>query len=100
MKRSAILLALVFLPNLGCAQREFRGKVTPSEDGQTYLLVEAKQPAEGSQVYINGEPWPYNFNQPGPIEPGLHNINCNSPNPFIEFTIEPGTTFHFDYWGP
>jgi hypothetical protein len=99
MHSSAIVVGgLVFL-GLGCARHELRGKSVPSSDQRTYLVVDEVENSD--PLLVDGKPWPYPLHKPGPIQPGVHKIQCGSSKTTgIEFEIRQGQTFHFNYWGP
>jgi hypothetical protein len=48
-------------------------------------------------ILVDGKEWPYRIGEKGTISPGVHSIECGGR---IEFEIEEGRTFHFNYWGP
>jgi hypothetical protein len=104
--RRILLYAVVFLAfTLACADRELRGRSVRSSDGQTYLVV-ADDGVCGGAIVVDGQEWPHGINVAGPISPGKHRIDCGASSTGegrgsgIEFVVQPGTTFHFDYWGP
>jgi hypothetical protein len=92
--RTALVFTLV--ATASCSQIT-RGKVSKSSDGKTYLAVDELDGPSCSKVYVDGKLWPHPIGTLAPIEPGEHEIKCFAP---IRFTIEPGTTFRFWYWGP
>jgi hypothetical protein len=91
------LLFLAATVNLGCQDRELRGKVTPSNDGTTYLAILDDNGGGCGPLIVDGKPWPYKIGEKGPIKPGDHRIECGN---FIIVNVKQGTTFSFDYWGP
>jgi hypothetical protein len=84
----------------GCGKRELRGKSAASSDGKTYLVVDDNNGGACGSIMIDDRVWPQSIHLPGEIEPGVHKIACGDSGNSIEFEIKPGTTFHFDYWGP
>ena len=83
----------------GCAQGELRGKSIPSPDGKTYLVVEDDNGGQCGSIKVDGLVWSTALHKPGPITPGMHEISCGDDSG-IGFKVQPGMTFHFDYWGP
>jgi len=51
-------------------------------------------------ILVHRRAWPHPLHVAGAIQAGVHQIACGDADYFIGFSIEPGTTFHFDYWGP
>ena len=96
---AAVLSVLLFVvaSAVGCHDRELRGYSEPSRDAQTYLVVDDDNGGGCGPIRVDGEPWPHPVRSPGLIAPGDHVIECGGE---IGFSIKPGTTFHFDYWGP
>ena len=81
-----------------CEKTETRGRSTPSKDGRTYLVI-VESP--GCAAFrIDGVPWAYPMGVPGVVAPGRREITCSDESNRIGFEVTPGTTFHFDYWGP
>ncbi len=76
-----------------------RGHSLPSADGRTYLVVDDNNGGECGPILVDGEDWPAKLHEAGLIAPGVHAISCGD-QAGISFEIQPGTTFHFDYWGP
>ena len=91
---SAAVLVAAFAA--GCSD-ELRGRSVPSPDGKTYLAVDDDNGGGCGPILVDGREWRFPLHAPGPIEPGLHTIQCGGT---IQFEIKPATTFHFDYWGP
>lgn len=79
-------------------EHELRGKSVPSPDGRT-LLVVAESPG-CAELRVDGKAWPHALGAPGSVPPGVRQIACADGSNEIGFEIKPGTTFHFDYWGP
>jgi hypothetical protein len=94
-----IICAIFAVTNWGCAKRELRGKTVRSADGKTYLVIEHDNGEGCGSIRVDGAEWRHALHSAGEVEPGLHRISCGDSDA-IEFTIEPGATFHFDYWGP
>lgn len=93
---TTILLALLlFLTS--CGYRDLRGKISNSSDKKTYLIIEDDNGGQCGGIYVDGKKWPHAIGEKGPIEAGMHTIECGAK---IEFNIPAGKTFHFDYWGP
>lgn len=86
------------LTALACDKTELRGKSKRSEDGRTYLVV-AESPG-CTTFHVDGKPWFHALHAKGPIAPGLHRIACADDTAEVQFEVEKGTTFRFDYWGP
>ncbi len=74
-----------------------RGKVEPSNDGLTYLMIADDGNGTCKSVLLDGKVWPYKTGEVGKVSPGIHKIDCNG---IIEFDIPEGVVFKFDYWGP
>jgi hypothetical protein len=94
-KLALFLVAVVGV--IGCQDRELRGYSDRSPDGRTYLVVDDDNGGGCGPILLDGKPWPHAIHSAGPVEPGRHVIACGGD---ISFSIEPGTTYHFDYWGP
>jgi hypothetical protein len=99
MRRDLAAFALFFgvLGLASCEDRELRGKASPSPDGRTYLSVDDDNGGKCGPILVDGKKWPYPPRVIGEVDPGKHVIACGGE---IGFVIKPGTTFHFDYWGP
>ena len=93
---TSIFVVILFVSGCG-GDYELRGKVVPSEDGKTYLVVEDDNGGQCGPMLLDGKPWPHAIGQRGLVSPGEHQIHCGGS---IVFTVSAGTTFHFDYWGP
>ncbi len=97
------LLGLVFgavlMISVGCGGAELRGKSVPSPDGKTYLVVDDNNGGACGPIKVDGRLWQFPLHTPGPIEPGIHKIQCGNSGG-AEFEIKPAHTFHFNYWGP
>ena len=85
--------------SVGCSDGELRGKSVPSTDGGTYLVIDDDNGGECGPMIVDGREWKHEIHSPGPIEAGAHQVSCGEGGE-TGFTIRPGTTFHFDYWGP
>lgn len=95
--RLAISLVAVVALAAGCTNRELRGSSEPSDDGLTYLIVQDDNGGGCGPIRLDGRRWPHAIGARGAIAPGPHTIECGTQ---VEFRIEAGTTFRFDYWGP
>ena len=102
MERALVLmiLALALTTVLGGGKRELRGRSVRSADGKTYLIVDDGNGGGCGPIQIDGADWHHALHAAGEIEPGDHQISCGDPKYFIAFSVAPGMTFHFDYWGP
>ena len=80
-----------------CDDGHLRGSVTPSSDGKTYLAVVDDNGGRCGPINVDGKLWTRRIGEAGPVEPGIHRIECGTE---IRFTIPPGVVFKFDYWGP
>ena len=80
-----------------CDDGELRGRTTDSKDGKTYLIVADDNGGQCGPILVDGKVWPHALDAPGAVSPGDHRIACGSE---IEFRIDSGKTFRFDYWGP
>jgi hypothetical protein len=102
MPRASVFLLCAIAASIssGCAKHELRGKSVRSADGKTYLVVEDNNGGGCGAILVDRRAWPYPLHAAGEIQPGSHQIACGDPDYFIEFSIEAGRTFHFDYWGP
>ena len=94
---SCVAFAVIFF--VRCAHEPLRGRESPSPDHNTYLVVDTTDGPSCGAVRVDGREWQYALHQPGPVEPGLHRIQCGQGGS-IEFNVSSGTTFHFNYWGP
>ena len=93
----AIILAMGVTSLMGCGDKYLRGKVEKSSDGKTYLAIVDDNGGQCGPLKVDGKIWPYKINEPGPISPGEHTIECGGS---ISFIIPAGAVFNFDYWGP
>ncbi len=84
---------------INCGGAELRGKSVPSPDGKTYLVVDDNNGGSCGPIQVDGRAWPFPLHTPGPIEPGVHKIQCGTSGG-AEFEIKAAHTFHFNYWGP
>jgi len=80
-----------------CGDGILRGWEENSEDGLTYLVIEDDNGGQCGPILVDGKEWNYGINVKAKIEPGIHTIDCGGE---IEFEINKGTIFYFDYWGP
>lgn len=93
------ICVLLILSAGGCSKRTLRGKAVRSNDGNTYLVVDDDNRGLCGSIEIDNRDWPHPLHAAGEIAAGLHRISCGHAT-VIEFNVERGTTFHFDYWGP
>lgn len=70
--------------------------IVSSQDGLTYLVFDNDNGGRAGPALVDGKPWAYPIDVPGPISPGGHSLICGDT---MGFRAEAGTTFHF-YWGP
>jgi hypothetical protein len=92
----SLSLLLVVAALGGCTKRAFRGDLEKSPDGLTYLVIEDDNGGGACDVVrVDGQPW--KLNERRAIAPGEHTLTCGGD---VGIDIPPGTTFHFDYWGP
>jgi hypothetical protein len=82
---------------VACGDHELRGRVELSKDGRTYLVVADDNGGGCGPILVDGKRWLPAIGAPGSIAPGDHTISCGGD---IQFHIDSGKTFHFDYWGP
>lgn len=95
----ALLLGMVGM--IACSGADLRGRSLASPDGKTYLVVEDNNGGECGELFVDGQKWQYPLHQPGPVEPGIHTIRCGlDEGGAIQFEVQTGRTFYFDYWGP
>ena len=93
------ICAILVVSAGGCAKRTLRGKAVHSRDGKTYLIVDDDNSGLCGPIEIDNRQWSHPLHAAGEIAAGLHRISCGHAT-VIEFSVDPGTTFHFDYWGP
>ena len=82
---------------VGCVDSELRGSVEPSNDGKTYLVIADDNGGACGPILLNGKQWPHAVGVPGEIMPGKQTIQCGGS---LEFNVQDGVVFIFDYWGP
>jgi hypothetical protein len=80
-----------------CSEGELRGRAVASADGGTYLVVEDDNGDQCGPLRLDGHEWKSPLHVPGRISPGVHEIACGGA---VQFEVQEGTTFHFNYWGP
>ncbi len=91
-------IQILFLLVISCTSNQnLRGYSKVSTDEKTYLVIEDNNGGECGPILIDGKVWPHKINALGIISPGTHIIKCGGE---IEFEIEKGTIFYFNYWGP
>ena len=96
MKKFIPLFLLVLLT--ACTKdNELRGYVKDSPDGETYLVVEDDNGGLCGPLILDGKNWPHPKGVKGLVTPGKHTLECGGS---IVFTVNKGTTYHVDYWGP
>lgn len=79
------------------ATYELRGKYKSSPDGETYLIIEDDNGGLCGPLFVDNKKWPHSLNNKGKVEPGDHTIECGT---WMGITIQEGTTYYFNYWGP
>ena len=82
---------------LSCDDGILRGYLEKSSDGETYLVIEDDNGGACGPILVDSKEWPHAIGEPGLIGAGIHRIECGGE---MEFSIESGAVFHFDYWGP
>lgn len=96
-----LAVAIVLLVNVAGmdadATYELRGRYKPSADGKTYLVVEQDNGGGCGTLSLDGKPWLAPLDEAGETTPGVHTIECGGE---IEFEIQSGSIYYFDYWGP
>jgi len=91
------LAAVLFISIIGCgASDQFRGHLTESPDGRTYLAIVDDN--NGCDIKVDGQPWRAALGAAQPIQSGKHIIECRDGK--IHFIVPEGVVFNFDYWGP
>jgi hypothetical protein len=98
-RRTALLLGALLAASCG-EGRDLRGRSEPSHDGATWLAIEDDNGGSCAPLLVDGEPWPHAAGVPGRVRPGPHRIACGRDDPGLEVSVQAGTVFHFDYWGP
>lgn len=96
----AAIVALFIENNLSRdpdATYELRGRYKPSPDGKTNLVVEDNNGGKCGLLLVDKKEWPHGLNKKGEVEPGGHSIECGT---WVGVTIQEGTTYYFNYWGP
>jgi hypothetical protein len=81
----------------GCEEREFRGRIVRSAEGQTYIIVDDDSAGKCGPMMVDGKEWPYTLHAPELIKPDSHVIMCGRE---VKLDIKKGTTFHFDFGPP
>ena len=100
MVKLVIAISVILLIT-ACDDGIFRGYQEPSENGKTYLVFE-KDKGGGNidSIYLDYEKWNFEIGEKALIQPGKHCVSHSSDMCHIEFEVQEGTVFHFDYWGP
>jgi hypothetical protein len=94
------VVSLVVVNNLNRdpdATYELRGRHKPSPDGKTYLVIEDNNGGKCGPLLVDKKVWLNGLNVKGEVVAGQHSIECGS---WMGVTIQEGTTYYFDYWGP
>lgn len=105
LQKSLLILVVILAAISGSLYWKFeptldlRGHSFRSRDGKTSLVVDDVNGGSCGPLKVDGRIWRYPIHTPGPIEPGIHKIECGEGS-WSEFKIRPAHTFHFDYWGP
>jgi hypothetical protein len=96
--RSRWLLAVLVAASVGRSDGDsnLRGQVTKSADGKTYFGI-GERDASCAVASLDGKEWPHAAGVYAPIAPGAHTLDCGGE---YGFTVDAGTTFLFNYWGP
>ena len=90
--------AIVALTLFGCSgNTQLRGIVEKSTDGHTYLVVADDNGGQCGALLLDGTPWKHGLNVRGRVAPGIHRLECGTS---LEFRIDSGIVFTFNYWGP
>ena len=97
VKRFLIALGLVVVALGACAREPLRGRASQSADGGTYLVVADNNGGACGPILLDGAPWAFAIDSAGPVTPGVHRLACGTE---VEFSVDSGTTFRFNYWGP
>jgi hypothetical protein len=99
MFREMLLLVLALI-GMACADRDLRGTSVRSRDGSTYLVVDKQNGPLCNHLYVDSQPWPHELHAAGKISPGDHKISCAADGATIAFEVKSGMIYHFNYWGP
>ena len=99
-RASLLIVAFAALLFIGCPRGDLRGSAVASPDGGTYLVIDDDNGGACGAIMVDGKVWPRPLDQPHPISPGVHHIQCGEDDGLTQFTVEAGTVFHFAYWGP
>jgi len=95
--RAGALAAAAALAFASCGDGHLRGKVTPSEDGGSWLVVVDDSGGACGPILVDGQEWGHAIGEPGPVAPGRHTAACGTE---LSFEIPEGVVFELDYWGP
>jgi len=68
---NAFSIGILLFTNPCFLHRELRGKVKPSKDHKTYLIIKEKN-SENCEMYVDGKIWPYDVGIKGEIKAGVH----------------------------
>jgi hypothetical protein len=79
------------------AKYELRGRFKPSPDGKTYLVLENNNGGKCGPLLVDEKEWLHGLNVKVEVAPGEHSIECGT---WMGVTIQQGTTYYVDYWGP
>jgi hypothetical protein len=96
----AAVVILVVINNLNRdsdATYELRGRFKSSPDGKTYLVIEDNNGGNCGPLLVDKKEWLHGLNGKGEVVPGKHSIECGT---WMGVTVQEGTTYYFDYWGP
>lgn len=95
----AVVLLLAWLTLSSCFREDLRGDSTRSPDGKTYLVIKDDNGGACGPMKLDDQVWPHRINEPGPITPGIHKLECGDSGS-VQIEVRAGKTYHFDYWGP